>query len=242
MWDELVRRVNQGQDMRAVIAMSILLGCSQRSLPEEAETGAFKPEDAVHETDDAIRVDVHRREVPLQQMPIVAEVMSGLPMSGLADITVDLTVPKVDGKPRYGQTTGSIAFACPKGCTLGDDRTKLSLRDLGDVDFNHLTLGTLDARAEVRDGHVNLTKWELVSTDLTFHARLQIDLVDALADSKIDGCLWFKPDPSLLARDPKMHALISTTGATPDADGVFQIKISGRIGARKYLAQQCKPT
>lgn len=75
-----------------------------------------------------------------------------------------------------------------------------------------------------------------------FDATLRIELADALADSTLDGCMWFKPDPRLVARDAKMHALISTTGATADADGYFQIKVTGRIGARKYVAQQCRPT
>ncbi len=229
--------------MRAILAISILAACSQRSLPpEEVETGAFDPATTVHETDEAIRVEIHRREVPLQQMPIVAEVMSGLPMSGLADITVDLSVPKADGKARYRQATGSVAFACSAGCTLGNDRTKLSVRGAGEVDFGHIKLDSVDARAELRDGHVDLTRWALASKDLTFDATLRIELADVLADSTLDGCMWFKPDPGLLVRDPKTHALISTTGASPDADGLFQIKISGRIGARKYLAQQCRPT
>ncbi len=228
--------------MRVLLVISVLVGCSPRSIMEEGETGAFRPEDSVHDTEDAIRVEVHRREVPLQQMPIVAEVMSGLPMSGLANITVDVTVPKVDGKARYRQATGSFAFACPTGCTLGNDRAKLVLRDLGEIDVGHVTFDRIDARAELADGHVKLTRWELVSKDLVFNASLRIELADVLADSTLDGCMWFKPAPGLLERDPKTHALISTTGATADADGFFQIKIGGRIGARKYLAQQCRPT
>lgn len=135
--------------MRAILAIPLLVACSQRSMPE-VETGAFDPADSVHETDDALRVEIHRRLVPLQQMPIVAELMSGLPMSGLADITADVTVPKTDGTPRYRQVTGSISFACPTGCTIGDDRAKLSLRTLGGVDFGHLTLDRFDAHAELR--------------------------------------------------------------------------------------------
>jgi hypothetical protein len=36
--------------------------------------------------------------------------------------------------------------------------------------------------------------------------------------------------------------VLQTTGATPDADGYFEIKLGGTVGARKYLAEHCRPT
>lgn len=226
----------------AAVVVLLVSACSQRSTPEEVETGAFRPEDAVHETDGAIRVDVQRRLVPLEDMPIVASVMAGLPMTGLADISIDLTVPKSAGAAHYREASGAIAFRCPTGCALGDNQTQFAPRGQPGIDFGHLALDSLDVRAEVREGHVTLTRWELVSKDLSLSATLRVDLADNLADSTLDGCVWWKPQPALLAREPKTHAVVMTTGASIDAEGYFQIKIGGRLGQRKLLAQQCRPT
>ncbi|MEO9187821.1 MAG: type II secretion system protein GspN [Kofleriaceae bacterium] len=218
-----------------------LLACSQSSTPPEVELGAFDPASVVHETDDAVRVEAHRHEVPLQDLPIVARVMSGLPMSGLADLAIDLTVPKSAGVPHYREATGSIALSCPTGCTLGDGHTRLAVGGTEGLDFGQLVIDKLDVRAEVSGGHVAITKWELASKDLAFDARLRIDLADRLEDSTLDGCLWFKPDPALIAREPKTLAVLQTTGATAGTDGYFEIKVGGRIGERKLLAQACRP-
>src|SRR5262245_41642007 len=59
----------------------VIAGCS--TAPPRTEKGAFKVEDVVQTTDDAIRVQVNHREVPLQEMPM-ASLLAGLPMAGLA--------------------------------------------------------------------------------------------------------------------------------------------------------------
>jgi hypothetical protein len=61
-------------------------------------------EDAVQTTDSELRVQVNRREVSLREMP-VASVLAGLPMTGLADIAIDLTIPSAGGNARRIRST-----------------------------------------------------------------------------------------------------------------------------------------
>lgn len=211
------------------------------STPLRAERGAFKLEDVVHTSDDAVRVEVNHREVPLEEMPL-ASLLAGLPMSGLADVAIDLTVPGAGGKHDYRQATGSIALACPAGCTLGDDASKLQPSKpagASGIPFGHVTFDKVDVRAEVRQGRVKVTRWQVASKDVAMDLRLDIQLAPNLADSTIDGCLRFKPTPSLEQRDPKTAAVISTSGAPRGPDGAFTIKIEGRVGEKKLLGQAC---
>jgi len=217
-----------------MLGLALLAACSKPSI----EKGAFKIEDVVETTDDAVRVQVDRREVPLREMP-VASLLAGLPMSGFADIAIDLTVPITNGKHDYRKASGSLAFVCPTGCTVGDDVTQLQIPGLGGISFGHLTFDKVDVRAELDDGHVKLTRWQLESPDLTLHATLAIDLAAELADSTLDGCLRFKASPSLARRDPRTAAMIATTGAVLGPDGTYSIKIAGRVGQRKLLGQVC---
>jgi type II secretion system protein N len=226
--------------MRAVLALAFAFtACSQRSTPEEVETGVFDPAETVRRTDDAVRVEVHRRDVPLAEMPIIAQSLLGLPMSGMGNVAIDLAAPRTDGRVRFRQASGTIALSCPAGCRLGDDRAKLEFGGLGAVDFGHLAFDSLDLRATVQDGRAELTTWELVSKDIELHARMRIGLDDDLASSTLDGCLWFKETPALVKTQPRTAALIQTTGASLNRDGFYSIRITGTLGASKRLAQEC---
>jgi hypothetical protein len=233
------RRV-KGRTMRTAIAAALLVaGCSQRSTPEEHETGAFDPKDVLHESDDAVRVEVHRRAVPLQDMPIVNEMLGGLPMSGLADVSIDLSVPKENGVTRYCEATGTIAASCPAGCELGDGHARLAARGRT-IDFGHITLDQVDAQIDVHDGRVDLTRFEIASSDVALHARLRIELADTFDAAAIDGCVWFNVNDSLLQRQPNTYQALMTTGAVRSAGGMFEISISGTLAGPKLRSQLCR--
>lgn len=231
--------------MRPVIAIPLaigLLACSQRSTPEEVEIGAFNPDDVVHKTDDMVKVDVHRKDVPLKDMPIIAETLGGLPMTGLADVTIDLTVPKAKGVTKYKEINGTIAASCPSGCSLGNGKAQLVMPGLGNLDFGNVDLGAIDIRAVIKDGHLTMNQFDVVSGDFEMHARLRLDFAEALDASTVDGCIWFKPKDALMKREPKTYAVLSTTGASVDSAGFFSIKVTGTVGGIKRLAQECRPT
>jgi hypothetical protein len=231
--------------MRPVIAIPLaiaLLGCSQRSTPEEVETGAFNPDDVVHRTDSMVKVDVHRKDVPLKDMPIIAETLGGLPMTGLADVAIDLTVPKSGGVTKYKEITGTIAASCPAGCSLGNGKAQLAMPGLGAIDFGNVDLGAVDIRAVIKDGHLTMNQFDVLSNDFEMHARLRLDFAEALEASTVDGCLWFKPKDALMKREPKTYAALMTTGASTDSEGFFSIKLTGTVGGIKRLAQECRPS
>jgi type II secretion system protein N len=218
----------------ATAATTAASGCGKDSPP--VETGAFELADVMHTTADGLRVQVDRREVPLGEMP-VASLLAGLPMNGLADIAIDLTVPGSAGKRDYSRASGSVTFGCPAGCTVGDDVTRLGIA--GGVSFGHLAFDKVDVRVELDHGHAKVTRWQLASNDLTLEVTLDIALAPALADSTLEGCVRFKPSPTLARRDPKTAAVLALTGAPMGADGVYSIKVAGRVGQRKLLGEAC---
>lgn len=223
-----------------ILGLGLLIcGCS--SGPPAVERGAFKIEDVVQTGDDGLRVQVARREVPLRDMP-VASVLAGLPMTGLADLAIDLTVPGAGGKHDYRKATGSIAFGCPTGCTIGDDVSKLVFSSFAGegLSFGHVTFDKVDVRVQIDQGHMKVTRWQVESKDLTLDVKLDIGLAAELANSTLDGCLRFKASPSLEQRDPKTAAVINVTGAPRGPDGFFSIKVGGTVGQRKLLGQACE--
>ena len=214
-----------------VLMVLAVCGCADHTVEKP-----FSIADSVETSTDAVRVHVDRHDVALHDID-VARWFAGLPLDGLADVAIDVTVPRRAGVQDYPNASGSFAFACHSGCTLGDDHTKLAAA--GGLPFGHVTFDNIDVRGVVRAGHVDVSHWQLESKDISLTATMHIDLAATLDDSKLDGCVRFKPAPGLADRDPQTAAVIATTGAQAGPDGFYSIKLEGTLGKRKLLAQQC---
>lgn len=223
--------------MRTVIALApvvVVLGCAQRSTPEESDP-APEPVPA-----DQAQLAAHSRaEVPRELAAIAAAATLGLPFATMPDVDISLVAPRSAGGFSYARANGTIGIAVGP-TTLGDGATPLHARGQ-ELPFGHLQLDKLDARFEVRAGTAELTRWEVQSKDLALGLRIKVALADDLAQSALDGCVWFKPADDLSRREPKTYAVLMTTGAIADRDGYFSIKVGGTVGATKLLAQACRP-
>ncbi len=220
--------------MRTLLLVSLLAGCSSRAADPPVETGAFRFEDVVSmNEDDATVVRVHHREVPLEKLPL-APFLAGLPMSGNANIDIELVIPA-----QSRQAKGTFAITCPTGCAIGDGVAKLMVPRTEGLRFGRITFDELAIAGVVDDGRVALTQWHAVSKDVSVDLQLAIELANDFDDSTLDGCVRFKADPALHRRDPATAAVIATTGANADAAGMFNIAIEGTAGTPKRLAKLC---
>ncbi|MBX3161383.1 MAG: hypothetical protein KF773_35810 [Deltaproteobacteria bacterium] len=209
----------------------------------KAGRGAFKLDDITQAGDDGIEVAIDRRDVPLHEMGL-SGYFGGLPLSGMADVAIDLKVPKVDGAEDFRQAKGTIALACPNSCQIGDDATKLRLGKgdmgaMGELSFGHLLFDRFELQLDVADGKGKLSKWSVESKDVTLEVSLEVAFGKTLNESRIEGCLRFRPSEDLAKRDPKTATVLSATGATRGADGMFTIKLGGTVGHRKAIAAPC---
>jgi type II secretion system protein N len=211
--------------------------------PSLGETGgAFKLSDVTSSGDDGTEVKIDRKGVPLRDMDLAAY-FGGLPLSGMADIAIDLKVPKSAGAEDFRQAKGTITIACPNSCQIGDDQTKLSLNPkagaMGELSFGHLLLDKFEMKMDVADGHAKLSQWEVQSNDVTLQVTLDVELGRTVKESKVNGCVRFKPSDDLAKRDPKTATVLSATGATRGADGMYSIKLEGTVGHRKAIGMPC---
>src|SRR5439155_7956935 len=116
---------------RNVLAILVLAACGNGSSKDVTSELAPPPpvgrlEGDVEETATALHVHYAGRAVPLRDLPIAAQ-LGGIPMSGAADIAIDLTVPKAGARTDFRGAIGEIDVGCPKGCTIGDDVAKLKV-------------------------------------------------------------------------------------------------------------------
>lgn len=235
--------------MRILGAVLVLAACgsSGSTIDQPDFPDDKKLHDLSSETAEAKIIRWGGKQVSLADLPMISGAI-GLPMTGTGDVAIDITVPKVDGKPDYARATGSASINCTK-CQLGDDKTKLKLGSskraaafVGDgLEFSHLTIDRLDAKVTVGDGKLDLTSWKLSSPDLEVEVSLSMKLATKFRDSSVSGCVRFKATEALKTRDPKMHALLSLTGAMRGADGFEHIQLEGTGRDIRRLARECGP-
>ena len=192
-------------------------------------------------------------ELPGANLPMRA--LIGLPMTGKMQFYVNLHLP-VD-KNKMGRTAtnwqkaqGSISLGCPSGCTFGDGKTKLkplvkNTRQQAmvaeGIDFGKVTMDSLSVKVAIGRGKLTVEKFETKSKDGEVKVDFTMNLDKEFNESMVAGCLRFKPSDTLMTREPKTHAALSTTGAERRADGFFHIRLTDRFKDMKRLNQECGP-
>jgi type II secretion system protein N len=184
----------------------------------------------------------------------------GLPMSGTVRFSFDLELPneraKPGGKagPNWGKAEGRAEFACPSRCTVGDGKSKLMLTTNnarqqafldeggGGIDFGKVNIESLLADVEIKNGRLEITRFETRSGDGDLHIAFSMQLNQDLPSSQVAGCLRFRGSDALLKREPKTHAAFSTTGAPVGPDNLFHIKLDGPLRQVRRIGVVCSST
>ncbi|HUJ61360.1 MAG TPA: hypothetical protein VLX92_22805, partial [Kofleriaceae bacterium] len=97
------------------------------------------------------------------------------------------------------------------------------------------------AKAEIKNGKLELTKFQTTSKDGELHIDFTMKLEPSIMDSLVTGCLRFKGSEGLATREPKTFAALTTTGAEIRADGLFHIKLAETLRNMKRLNMECGP-
>jgi type II secretion system protein N len=184
----------------------------------------------------------------------------GLPMAGKVRLALDLELPNDRGNdktktarsgPNFTKAEGTVELACPSGCTVGDGKSKLKLttnnarqqefldQGGGGIDFGKVNVDSLIARAELKNGKLDLTRFELKSGDGEAHVAVSIVVNQDLLASTITGCLRFHDSEAFRKREPKTDAALTTTGAPLGPDGLFHIKLDGPIRTMRRIGVVC---
>jgi type II secretion system protein N len=201
---------------------------------------------------DAISIDVVGEDLPSASLP--AREAIGLPMSGKVRFSFELELPNEKTKagkvgPNWTKAEGKAELACPSGCVVGDGKTKLRM-DLknqrnqafaeGGIDFGKVNIDSLLANVEIKNGKLDVTKFETKSTDGELHVDFDMAFNQQdINNSLVTGCLRFNGSPALLKREPKTHTAISATGAPLGPDNLFHIKLDGPFREVRRLGQIC---
>lgn len=180
----------------------------------------------------------------------------GLPMTGTIEFSAALDLPYDRPKagkpvPNWKAAEGAFSISCPSGCTFGDGKTKLKplVKNAGQqamvgegIDFGEVNIDSLVAKAEIKKGKLEVTKFDAKSRDGELHVDYAMTLDKEFGNSIVAGCLRFKGSEALLKREPKTYAAIQTTGAELREDGLFHIRLTDRFSTMKRLNQECGPT
>jgi type II secretion system protein N len=218
----------------------------------DAKIGPGHAKGRVAVSKDATSIDLVGEDLPSASLP-TREVL-GLPMSGKVRFAFSLELPNEKTKtgksgPSWTKAEGHAELACPSGCTVGDGKTKLKM-DLknqrnqafaeGGIDFGKVNIDTLLADVEIKNGKLDVTRFETKSADGELHVDFDMAFNQQdINQSLVTGCLRFNGSAGLLKREPKTHAAISATGAPLGPDNLFHIKLDGPLRDVRRLGQIC---
>lgn len=194
-------------------------------------------------------------DLPSERLPM-REAFSNLPMSGNVDLDVDFSIPfekLKSGKtgPNWPQATGELSFECPANCQLGDGKAKLKLKAknprqqamVGEgTAFGPVLLQSFALRAEMKDSKLELTKFEVQSTDVELHVEFVMNLQQALDDSTVTGCVRYKGFEPLQKRNRSTYDQILFIGGKQNkADNLEHVALKGTWKDIKKLPELCGP-
>jgi len=197
------------------------------------------------------RFEAEGKGIPGTGLPMRAAL--GLPMTGKIDLSASLDLPNEVPKvgrpvPNWKAASGAFMIACPSGCTFGDGHTKLKplVKNAGQqamvgegIDFGQVNIDSLLAKAEIKNGKLDVTKFDAKSKDGELYIDYSMTLDKEFGNSVVAGCLRFKGSDALLKREPKTFAAIQTTGAERRSDGLFHIRLTDHFSIMKRLNQEC---
>jgi type II secretion system protein N len=224
------------------------------SVDIDAEIGPGRIRGTIAISKGATAIDIEGIDLPSAMLPM-RELM-GLPMSGKIAFGVNLTLPNEKSKnssktvPNWQKAKGAFSFDCANNCTFGDGKTKLrpKLKNsrsqafaADGIDFGKVNVTSMMAHVTIKDGILELDKFDAKSEDGELHVDFQVTLAPQLDDGMVAGCLRFKGSQKLLEKEPRTHAALSTTGANLGPDGLFHIRLDGKFKEMKRLAQTCGP-
>ncbi len=231
---------------------ALVRGVAQINIDAKIATGHLKGKVAISKG--ATVIDLEGIDLPAGNLPMREAI--GLPLTGKIEFSFDLSLPNEKTKagkvaPDWSKAEGEVSFECPAGCTFGDGKTKLKpkLKNSRNaafasdgIEFGKVNVDTMAARATIKDGRLELTKFETKSADGELHVDYSMTLSPDFGESMVAGCLRFKGSEVLQKREPKTHAAISTTGAQLGPDNLFHIRLDGKFKDMKRLAQTCGPS
>ena len=204
--------------------------------------GLAKDETSIHIDGD----DLNSKLLPMKEA-------IGLPMAGTIDFTFNLELPNQKLKTgragaNWTKAVGGATLTCPKGCTIGDGKTKLKPKlknnrnqafAEGGIELDPLNMQSLSLKVDISKGHLKVTKFDTKSEDGELHVDFDMTLAQAIDESTVAGCLRFTGSQALLKRSARTHAAISTTGAPLGPDNLYHIKLDGKVKEMKRLGVLC---
>jgi hypothetical protein len=229
---------------RALAALIIVTGaCGRSSKP--AVTVQLGPGLQMSTTDegDAAHVVIRGDDVALQELPLADAI--GLPMTGRAEVMIDVRIPVMKGQRDYSRASGTVAARCLERCLLGGQRTPWKMGTgstfASEIVVPQIDLGAPEASGVLVNGGGKLTM-SLISKDLELAVTMEVALAPRLEDAVVDACVRFKPTADVRSRDPRLVDLLVLIGAPVGADGMHHIRLTGQPRALKRAGELCDGT
>lgn len=172
---------------------------------------------------DSVAVKSDCQDVELGLIPGLAQAI-GLPLTGIVDLTTDLTVGIEDPKLTNGTMTVAMqGLKLEKGGKISG------------FPVPELAIGDFAWQIPVEDGKATLQKLEIKGESVELQVDGTIQLMNPISRSNVNLTVAFKPTDKLLQAEPLLGPLLNNIQRAKGADGFYGYSVTGGIKAPRFF-------
>jgi type II secretion system protein N len=222
-----------------VAFMPLLSGKAEIGL--DIATGSGGMTGTVKMSKTSLDVDFRLKRMPLSTIPGIADAV-GLPLGGLGDGRITLSLPKND----WSKAKGKVELSCTVGCTVGDGVARVYPKAKREADalmvkdgfpVETVTISKFVLGISIAKGVAKQDKFEFTSPDGEIAIDFDIKLAKKMNDSTITGCIRYKCAGAYLSKSPAACELGSPA---VDSEGFRNIKLTGKLGTMRRIGSVCE--
>jgi type II secretion system protein N len=179
--------------------------------------------------------------VSLKDLPGLAQGANGIPITGSAELKVDVVAPK----NLMAQAAGSAAVTV-ENCVVGDGKAKLVVP--GDpmlaagITVPKLSFGRIAGSVVIDKGRATFRDLRGHSKEADVELMGYVELRDPLSLSLVHAYLKFKPSDALVKREPTIEMLNTMLGnVARRPDGFLGFSITGTVSSPLFLPSKEPP-
>ena len=165
------------------------------------------------------------KDLDLGKLPAaVYKMMGDTRTMGVGNANIDVTLDLADPKKSNGKGTFELKKAGVAAITLKNVHPMMP----GDLTLPAIDLGAIDLSFEIKDGNVQVKKFQSVGADLSTRVTGEIQLRKQLLTSSLNLVVEYKVNEAFVQKNPKLAILAA---GKKNGDGFATVRLTGTLAS-----------
>ena len=219
--------------------LSTIFGRPSYSFKAHALSGSVSGHIDGNNDDTKARIELAK--LVLTGVPAISQGFGGLPVEGVVNGKLDVSVPK----NLLANANGNIDVDI-EDVAVGDGKAKLTVPNdpflAAGVTFPRVKIGKLAGQIVIEKGRARFEGVRVHSDDVDATLDGYVELHDPIGASQMHGYLKFRPSEALVRREPTVELMNNAlAGTAKRPDGYLGLQLTGSLSAVFFLPSKDPP-